>query len=107
MLSLQVRRRIKGLLVAGLTQVEVAEVTEVSLRSVKRIAKEPGSDSVSDAEERKRRGIGRPSKVAPFSNYITRLITMDPRISSAEILLEGTEELASGSQGSYREQTAR
>ena len=86
MLSLIVRRRIKGLLVAGLTQVEAARITSVSLRSVKRIAKEPVTDSSDDAEERRRRGIGRPSKVSPYSGLIARLIAVEPEISSAGIM---------------------
>jgi hypothetical protein len=70
----------------GYSQLVVSERTDVSLRSVKRIAKEPAVESLDDAAERKRRGIGRPSVVGSYRRFINRLLEKNPQISTAEII---------------------
>ena len=58
----------------------------VSLRSVKRIAKEPEMDQTNDAAERRRRGIGRPSIVRGFMELVVGLLRENPEMKSAGIL---------------------
>ena len=66
MLTLLKRHQVQTMLAAGHDQVEVADLAGVSVRSVRRIAAEPAVEHVDDRQERTQRGIGRPSKVAPF-----------------------------------------
>jgi hypothetical protein len=61
-------------------------LTGVSLSSVKRIAKEADVFHVDDAAERKRRGIGRPSKVQRFRLSIAEILVQSPDIKSIDIL---------------------
>jgi DNA invertase Pin-like site-specific DNA recombinase len=60
------RHEIEILLKAGHRKTEVARLSGVSLRSVKRIAQESPVVHVNDAGERAKRQIGRPSTVANF-----------------------------------------
>jgi hypothetical protein len=64
----------------------VVRLTGVSLSSVKRIAKEADVFHLDDAAERKRRGIGRPSKVQRFRLSIAEILAQNPDIRSIEIL---------------------
>jgi nucleotidyltransferase/DNA polymerase involved in DNA repair len=64
----------------------VADITGVSLSTVKRIADEPPIRDLDDAAERKRRGIGRPSTVEKHRRKIERLLDRDPWITSAEVV---------------------
>jgi transposase len=86
MLPLRTRRRIQRL-VERKSYEEVAEITGVSVSSVKRIAKEPWIEDLDDAAERKRRGIGRPSEVAQYERVIRRLLNRDPEIPTSAILV--------------------
>ena len=86
MIPTRTRRKIHSLLDRGYSQLVVSERANVSLRSVKRIAKEPAVKSLDDAAERKRRGIGRPSVVDSYRRFINRLLEKNPQISPAEII---------------------
>jgi hypothetical protein len=55
------RHEVEILLKAGHAKTEVARLSGVSLRSVKRIAEESPVGHVDDARERTQRQIGRPS----------------------------------------------
>ena len=57
------RHEIKVLLKAGHSMTEVAQLSSVSLRSVKRVSKETEIEHVNDLAEHRQRGIGRPSLV--------------------------------------------
>jgi transposase len=72
----------------GRTQKEVSEVTGVAERSIRRIEREApyGEQGFDDVAERKRRRIGRPSKVEPFMVRIEALLEEDPGLQSLEIL---------------------
>ena len=74
MLTLLKRHQVQTLLAAGHDQIEVALLAGVSVRSVRRIAAEPAVEHVDDREERDQRGIGRPSKVAPFRALVQELV---------------------------------
>ena len=68
------RHEIKVLLKAGHSRAEVAKLAGVSVRSVKRVAKEGDIEHVDDAAERIERGIGRPSLVEDFRKSIVDLL---------------------------------
>jgi len=85
MLGVRKRKEVKSLLREQKAPV-VARMTGVSLSSVKRIAKEPEIFQLDDAAERKRRGIGRPSKIARFRRLIVESLEADPETRSVEIL---------------------
>ena len=73
MLPLLKRHQFPTLLAAGHDQSEVAELTGVSVRNVRRIAAEPAVKHVDDRRERAERKIGRPSKVAAFQTLVQEL----------------------------------
>ena len=74
MLPLLKRHQVQTLLAAGHDQSEVAELTGVSVRNVRRIAAEPAVKHVDDRRERAARKIGRPSKVAAFRTLVQELV---------------------------------
>jgi transposase len=86
MLGMLKRHEIKVLLKAGHSQAEVAKLAGVSLRSVKRVAKEEAIDRVDDAAERLKREIGRPSLVQDFRKPVTDLLEKEPNLLSVEVL---------------------
>jgi transposase len=58
---------------AGHTVESIAEMAGVSSSTVKRVSQEGEVTSLDDAGERKRRGIGRPSKVAAYRDVVAAL----------------------------------
>ena len=66
MLSMLKRHEIQILAGAGHSHDAVAEFAGVSSRTVDRVVKEPPVVEVDDAKERRRRRVGRPSKVEAF-----------------------------------------
>lgn len=80
------RHEIKVLLKAGHSRAEVAKLAGVSLRSVKRVAKEGEIEQVDDEGERVKRGIGRPSLVEDFRKPIVELLEKEPDLRSVEVL---------------------
>lgn len=86
MLPLLTRHEVQVLLRAGLSQRVVEKQTGVSIRAIRRIAKEERPRDVDDARERKTRRIGRPSKAEPFRAFAVQLLTKDPDLMSLEVL---------------------
>jgi transposase len=86
MLGMLKRHEIKVLLKAGHSQAEVAKLAGVSVRSVKRVAKEGDVERVDDVAERLDRGIGRPSLVQDFRKPVTELLEQEPHLLSVEVL---------------------
>jgi transposase len=84
--SLLTRHAVQVLLGAGHTYPEVAGATEVSARTVRRIAKEPPVEDVDDHAERQRRLVGRPSKAEPFRAFVADLLKQEPDLKSLEVL---------------------
>jgi transposase len=80
------RHEVEILLKAGHRKTEVASLSGVSLRSVKRIAQEGPVVHVDDAAERTERGVGRPSRVANFRKMILEVLQERPDLPSLEIL---------------------
>jgi transposase len=80
------RHEVEILLKAGHPKTEVARLSGVSLRSVKRIAQEEAVVHVDDKAERNKRQIGRPSTVQNFRNQVVGILQETPDLPSLEIL---------------------
>jgi hypothetical protein len=78
--------RSRNLVKAGHRKTEVAGLTGVSLRSVKRIAEESPVVHVDDVAERGKRRIGRPSMVETFRKLVLEILEEKPELASLEIL---------------------
>jgi hypothetical protein len=85
MIDMLKRHAIQVLRAAGHGQSEIATLTDVSVRSVRRVEAEPDVSHVDDAGERDRRRIGRPSIAEPFRPHVVELLTQDPALLSVEI----------------------
>src|SRR5262244_2494965 len=86
MLSMLKRHEVEILLKAGHAKAEVARLTGVSLRSVKRIAQEEAVVHVEDKAERNQRQIGRPSMVQNFRKQVVGILLESSDLPSLEIL---------------------
>lgn len=80
------RHEVEILLKAGHRKTEVARLAGVSLCTVKRIAEENPVVHVDDKGERRKRQIGRPSRVASFRNQIVQILQQEADLASLEIL---------------------
>ena len=80
------RHEVEVLLKAGHKKTEVARMSGVSLRSVKRIAQEEAVVHVDDKAERNQRQIGRPSRVQNFRKQVIGILLESPDLPSLEIL---------------------
>jgi transposase len=80
------RHAIQVLLEAGHTQADVARRLSVSERTVRTVEQEEPVASIDDATERKRRGVGRPSKAEPLRAFVTSLMATEPELLSLEVL---------------------
>src|SRR6201984_1416714 len=86
MLGMLKRHEVEILLKAGHAKTEVARLSGVLLRSVKRIAEEEPVVHVDDQAERSKRQIGRPSTVATFRKQVAEILQQQPDLASLEIL---------------------
>ena len=86
MISVLKRHEIKALIQAGMRQAEVARWTDVSLSTVKRVAKEPDLRLLDDAAERKRRGIGRPGVTETFRKFVVTLLKQKLEFKAVDVL---------------------
>jgi len=86
MVGMLKRHEVEILLKAGHPKAEVARLSGVSLRSVKRIAEESPVVHVDDEAERGKRQIGRPSTVANFRKQVIAILQETPDLASLEIL---------------------
>lgn len=80
------RHEIQVLLGAGHREQEVARLAGVSVRSVRRIGKEAPVSHVDDRAEVQSRGVGRPSKAAPYREQVQEILASEPGLMSLEIL---------------------
>src|SRR5438128_5105150 len=85
MIDMLKRHAIQVLRAAGHGQSEIATLTDVSVRSVRRVEAEPDVCHVDDAGERDRRRIGRPSTAEPLRPLVAELLAQDPALLSVEI----------------------
>jgi len=86
MLPLLQRHEIQVLLRAGHSQKDVAARTGASTDTVRRVKRESAVSETDDAAERRTRGIGRPSKAAPFAAEVTKWLTDEPELPTLELL---------------------
>jgi transposase len=80
------RHAIQVLRAAGHTQSEVEELTGISEREIRRIEKEEPVTDLADTSQAKKRGVGRPSKVAPFEPQIKEILDQEPSLLGVEVL---------------------
>jgi hypothetical protein len=85
-LGLLKRHEVQVLRRARHSQADVARLTGVSLSEVRRIDAESPVENFDDAAERRRRGIGRPSKAEPFRALLAGELARDPGQSSLDLL---------------------
>ena len=64
----------------------MSRLTGVSLSEIRRIDAEPPIEQFDDAAERRRRGIGRPSKAEPFRTLLSDELARDPGATSIDLL---------------------
>jgi transposase len=86
MIGMLKRHEIEILLKAGHSQPEVARLSGVGLRSVRRIANEAPVVDVDDAAEREKRRIGRPNVVENFREQVEAILKQEADLPSLEIL---------------------
>ena len=85
-LPLLARHEIQVLLRAGFSQADVARRTGASARTVRRVALEEQVSHGDDRQERDQRGIGRPSKAAPFAERVKAWLKETPELPTLELL---------------------
>ncbi len=90
------RHEIQVLRRAGHSQAEVARLTEVSVRTVRRVDEESSVVEVDTRKQVKERGVGRPSKTEPLRAFVVDVLDKEPELMSLEVLrrarLRGYEE---------------
>lgn len=86
MLDMLKRHAIQVLRQAGHSLPEVAELAGVSVRSVQRVEVEAPVTSLDSDAERERRGVGRPSKAAPYRSFVVEQLSGEPELISLELL---------------------
>ena len=85
------RHKVQVLRQAGHTQGQVSEYTDVGLRTVRRIAREPPVQDLDDLAERKKRRIGRPSKTDAFRKFTEDLLKTEPDLMTLELFRRARE----------------
>jgi transposase len=71
---------------AGHTWKEIAVLSGVSVRTVRRIAAETDITTIDNASERARRQVGRPSKADEYRDVLVQALTEEPTLRSVELL---------------------
>ncbi|MGH7129681.1 MAG: IS21 family transposase, partial [Planctomycetaceae bacterium] len=86
MLPMIDRHAVHALLKAGHSTKQVATQLGVSRRTIQRVAREAAITSANEAEERRRRGIGRPAVAEPLRLRLRDLLAADPEAPPLEHL---------------------
>jgi transposase len=86
MIDMLKRHEVQVLRRAGHTWKEIAALSGVSVRTVRRIAAETDITTIDNAAERARREVGRPSKADPYRDVLVQALTEDPTLRSVELL---------------------
>lgn len=86
MIDMLTRHAIQVLRHAGHDQADVARLTGVGVRTVRRVEGEPDVTHIDDATERAQRAIGRPAKAEPYRSVIAEILAQEPDLLSVEIL---------------------
>ena len=101
MLPLLRRHEIQVLLRAGHSQRDVASRTGVSDDTVRRVKLETEVTATDDAAERRGRGIGRPSKAAPFAAQVLEWLTETSDLPTQELLRRAKEHGYAGNKTAF------
>jgi transposase len=101
MLPLLRRHEIQVLLRAGHTQKDVARRTGASSDTVRRVRLEDEVATVDDAAARRARGIGRPSKAAPFAAQVLGWLAEAPELPTQELLRRAKDSGYSGNKTAF------
>jgi transposase len=101
MLPLLKRHEIQVLLGAGFAPTDVAERTSTSIDTVRRVRREQRVAETDDRAERTARGIGRPSKAAPFADRVSKWLASEPTLPTQELLRRAKEAGYPGSKTAF------
>ena len=80
------RHEVQVLRRAGHPWKEIAALSGVSVRTVRRIAAEADITTIDNAAERARRQVGRPSKADEYRDVLVQALTEEPTLRSVELL---------------------
>jgi transposase len=95
-LEIQILRR------AGHPQDEVATLTGVPVRTVRRIEAETAVTSIDTEAERRERGVGRPREIDAWRPFIERVLATEPSLMTLELLRRARMDgYAGGKSGFY------
>jgi transposase len=86
MIEMLKRHEVQVLRRAGHTWKEIAALSGVSVRTVRRIAAQAAITTIDNAAERARRQVGRPSKAATYRDMLAQALTEEPTLRSVELL---------------------
>lgn len=86
MIDMLKRHEVQVLRRAGHTWKEIAALSGVSVRTVRRIAAETDITTIDNAAERARRQVGRPSKADAYRDVLMAALTEEPTLRSVELL---------------------
>lgn len=86
MIGLLKRHEVQVLLKAGLSQKNVSSISDVPVRTIRRIATEAAVQDLEEERERQRRGIGRPSRVESYRSWVQQVLQNEPQLMGLEVL---------------------
>jgi len=101
MIPLLLRHEIQVLLRAGHAQSDVAARTGVGVRTVRRVLAEDAVTRVDDAAAHRSRGVGRPSKAAPFAAPVLAWLTETADLPTLELLRRAKEKGYAGNKTAF------
>jgi hypothetical protein len=101
------RHEVQVLRRAGHSQSDVSRITGVSLSEIRRIDAEAPIEHFDDAAERKRRGLGRPSKAEPLREYLLDRLARSPNVTSLELFYDAKVAGHDGSKSAFYAMVAR
>jgi transposase len=101
MLPLLKRHEIQVLLSVHMPLAKIAERVGVSISTVKRVRRESPVEHVDNSAERRRRRIGRPSKVERFADDIRQWLTEEPDLPTQELLRRAKERGYTGGKSAF------
>jgi transposase len=86
MIDMLKRHEVQVLRRAGHPWKEIAALSGVSVRTVRRVAAEADITTIDNAAERARREVGRPSKADAYRDVLVQALTEEPTLRTVELL---------------------
>ena len=86
MIEMLKRHEVQVLRRAGHTWKQIAALSGVSVRTVRRIAAESAITTIDNTAERARRGVGRPSRAEAYRAVLVQALTEEPTVRTVELL---------------------